>query len=48
MYLITSLYELTPPSKKEVSLRDKKIAACKEKMGDKWLLAKLIPRKNTK
>ena len=48
MYSFINLYGLSLPTKKEMTLRDKKIQACKEKMGDKWLLSKLIEKKETK
>jgi len=48
MFILHSFYKLSPPSKKEVALRDKKIKECKERMGDKWLLAKPIGRKDAK
>ncbi len=48
MYLFINFYGLSLPTKKETALRDKKIQACKEQMGDKWLLAKSIEKKETK
>jgi len=44
MIIIDSLYGLLSPSRKETALRDKKVAACKKRMGDIWLLAKAMPR----
>ena len=46
--IITSLYKLTPPSPRLVELREKKVAACKQMMGEKWLFAKQIQRKDGK
>lgn len=46
--IIDSLYKLTPPSAKMVEAREKKIAKCKKMMGDKYLLAKSIQRKDAK
>lgn len=48
MFIIDCLYGLSAPTRKEILIREKKIAACKEKMGDKYLLAKNIKRKETK
>ncbi len=48
MYSFINLYDLSLPTKKEIALRNKKIQACKEQMGDKWLLAKSIKKKETK
>ena len=42
MKIIDSVYKLSPPSKREIALREKKVQACKDRMGDKWLLAKPI------
>jgi hypothetical protein len=44
--IIDSLYKLPPPSPKIVELRDSKIAKCKKLMGDKYLLAIPVERKN--
>jgi len=46
MYL--DFYYLSPPDHKLVVIREKKIKACKLQMGDKWLLAKPIKRKDAK
>jgi hypothetical protein len=46
--IIASLYKLPPPSQSLVELREKKIAKCKKMMGDKYLLAKSIQRKDAK
>lgn len=46
--IITSLYKLAPPSPRLVELREKKIADCKKMMGEKWLCAKQIQRKDAK
>ena len=39
MKIIDCLYNLTSPSRKDILAREKKIATCKERIGDKWLLA---------
>lgn len=46
--IITSLYKLTPPSARLVELREKKIADCKKMMGEKWLFAQQVQRKDAK
>ncbi len=46
--IVTSLYKLEPPSQKVVELREKKVADCKKMMGEKWLLAKPIQKKESK
>ena len=46
--IITSLYKLTPPSPHFAKLREKKVAACKHMMGEKWLLAQQVHRKDKK
>jgi len=46
--MLSNFYNLSPPNHKLVMLREKKIKACKLEMGDKWLLAKSIPRKDKK
>jgi hypothetical protein len=46
--MLSNFYYLSPPNSKVVLLREKKIKACKLEMGDKWLLAKSIPRKDAK
>jgi hypothetical protein len=46
--IITSLYKLAPPSPRLIELREKKIADCKKMMGEKWLFAKPIQRKDAK
>lgn len=43
-----NFYNLSLPDSKLVMLRNKKIQDCKEKMGDKWLLAKPVTKKETK
>lgn len=43
--IIDSLYKLPPPSPKMVELRERKIAKCKKLMGDKYLLAIPVERK---
>lgn len=48
MFILSSVYGLSSPTKKETTLRDKKVQICKDKMGDKWLLAKSIERKEIK
>lgn len=48
MLILSSMYGLSSPTKKEKSLRDKKIQACKTMMGEKWLLSKFIEKKETK
>jgi hypothetical protein len=42
--IINSLYGLTPPTAKERSDRDAKIAKAIKAMGNKYLLAKPLPR----
>jgi len=42
--IIKSLYGLKPPSQKEITDRDAKIAIAKKQMGHKYLLSKPIPR----
>jgi len=44
--IIDSLYRLPPPSPKMMEIRERKIAKCKKLMGDKYLLAKPIERKD--
>ena len=44
--IIDSLYRLPPPSPKMIEIREKKIAKCKKLMGDKYLLAKSVERKD--
>jgi hypothetical protein len=46
--IVTSLYKLAPPSQKLIELREKKVADCKKMMGEKWLLAKQVQRKDAK
>jgi hypothetical protein len=46
--IIDSLYKLPPPSPSMIEAREKKIAKCKKMMGDKYLLAKPIQRKDAK
>jgi hypothetical protein len=46
--LIHSLYGLSAPSAKLVELREKKIAKVKKEMGNKYLLAININKKETK
>lgn len=46
--IIDSLYKLPPPSPKMIEAREKKIAKCKKQMGDKYLLAVPIKRKDAK
>jgi hypothetical protein len=46
--IIDCLYKLPPPSQHLVELREKQIAKCKQMMGDKYLLAKPIQKKETK
>jgi hypothetical protein len=44
--LIHSLYGLKPPTKKEQSIREKKVAEVIKKMGDTYLLAKPIKKQS--
>jgi hypothetical protein len=44
--IIDSLYKLPPPSPKMIEIRERKIARCKKQMGDKYLLAKSVERKD--
>jgi hypothetical protein len=44
--IIDSLYRLPPPSPKMIEIRERKIAKCKKQMGDKYLLAKSVERKD--
>lgn len=44
MITITSLYGLTPPSKKEKLARERKVAEVIKSMGDKYLLSKPVNR----
>ena len=44
--IIDSLYKLPPPSPKMIEIREKKIAKCKKLMGNKYLLANLVERKD--
>jgi hypothetical protein len=46
--IIASLYKFPPPSQQSIELRDKQIAKCKQMMGDKYLLAKPIQKKDKK
>jgi len=46
MMLIHSLYGLTPPTKKERSIRDKKVAEVIKRMGEAYLLAKPIKKQS--
>jgi hypothetical protein len=46
--IIASLYGLTPPNPSQAESLAKKVAACKETMGDKWLLAIHVSRKDKK
>ena len=46
--IIDCLYKLTPPSQQFIEQREKKIAQCKQMMGNKYLLAKPIQRKDGK
>ena len=46
--LIHSLYGLSAPPTKLMEIRDKKIAKLKKEMGDKYILANLILKKETK
>ena len=48
MMSIDCLYKLTPPSPHFAKLREKKVAACKHMMGEKWLLAQRVQRKDAK
>ena len=48
MFILSCVYGLSSPTKKETAWRDKKIKECKDRMGDKWLLAKPITRKDAK
>lgn len=43
--ILDSFYKLTSASPKLEQIRSKKVAACKKMMGDKWLLAKPVERK---
>ena len=43
--IIDSLYRLTPPASNMIEIRERKIAKCKKLMGDKYLLAHPIERK---
>lgn len=43
-----NFYYLSPPDSRLVILRNKKIKICKETMGDKWLLAKPVTKKENK
>ena len=42
--IIKSLYGLKPPSQKEISDRDAKVAKALKDLGHKWLLSKPMPR----
>ena len=42
--IIKSLYGLKPPSQKEITDRDTKIALAIKQMGHKYLLSKPMPR----
>ena len=44
--IIDSLYRLPPPSPKMMEIRERNIAKCKKLMGDKYLLAKSVERKD--
>jgi len=46
--IINSLYGLSAPHPSQVEALAKKAAACKEAMGDKWLLAIHVSRKDKK
>jgi hypothetical protein len=46
--IINSLYGLTPPNPLQAEVLSKKVAACKEAMGDKWILAIHVSRKDKK
>jgi len=48
MMIIDCLYKLSPPSAHFAKLREKKVAACKHMMGEKWLLAQQFQRKDAK
>lgn len=48
MFILHSFYKLSPPNSKLILLREKKIKALKIEMGDKYLLAKSIQRKDAK
>jgi hypothetical protein len=46
--VIDSLYGLSAPSPSQTKALAKKVAVCKEAMGDKWLLAIHVSRKDKK
>lgn len=46
--IIDCLYKLPPPSQQIMQLREVKIEQCKLILGDKYLLAKPILKKETK
>ena len=46
--LIYSLYGLSVPTQSQIEIREKKVAQCKKKMGNKWLLALQVQRKDKK
>jgi hypothetical protein len=46
--IINSLYGLTPPNPSQAESLAKKVATCKEAMGDKWILAIHVSRKDKK
>ena len=48
MMIIDCVYHLKPPSQQIVQIREAKIQQCKLLLGDKYLLAKPVPKKETK
>ena len=44
--LITSLYGMKLPETKDIKLREKKVAEAIASMGERWLLAVEVERKN--